>query len=86
MLQGETYLATIFKNGNGTKAMLHQQNINKRYFYLQFFRTAPGHGTGGSRFYQMAFKDKQAIVTPLNKDHCATIVTGVNNLRHRISH
>ena len=60
MLQGETYLATIFKNGNGTKVMLHINRIliNKRYFYLQFFRTA--------------LTGKQAIASPLNKDHRAT--------------
>ena len=36
-------------------------------------------------FFQMAFTDKQAIVTPLNKDHRATSA-GVNNVCHRISH
>ena len=36
MLQGKIYLATIFKNGSGTKPghAPYQQNINKRYFYL----------------------------------------------------
>ena len=64
MLLGETYQATTFKNGNGTKAMLHintiEQNIKKQYFHLQFLRTA----------------DKQTIALPLNKDHCATYYQG----------
>ena len=38
MLQGETYLATIFKNGNGTKAMLHINRIQiNDIFICNFF-------------------------------------------------
>ena len=37
MLQGETYLATIFKNGNGTKAMLHINRIWLDIFICDFF-------------------------------------------------
>ena len=41
MLQGETYETTVYKNGNGIKAMLHiKEYINKRYLYLLIFQTA----------------------------------------------
>ena len=40
----------------------YQQNVNKRYFYLQFFRTA--------------LTGKQKIASHLNKDHRATYHQG----------
>ena len=59
MLQGETYLATIFKNGNGTKAMLHINRMQLNdIFICDFFRTA--------------LTGKQTIASPLNRDHRAT--------------
>ena len=62
MLQGETYLAAIFKNGNGTmQGHAPHYNMNKIYF-LQFFRTT--------------LTGKQIIASPLNEDHRATYHKG----------
>ena len=58
MLLGDNYGVTIYKNSRGTTTTPFSNKVS-----VEIFR---------SRFFQMAFTDKQAIVTPLNKDHCAT--------------
>ena len=54
----QLYLKMAMKQGHAPC----QQNINKRYFYLHFFRTA--------------LTGKQTIASPLNKDHRATYHQG----------
>ena len=43
MLQGETYLATIFKNSNGTKAMLHINRIDHMQLCAYLTRNRAPH-------------------------------------------
>ena len=63
MLQDESYLVTIFKKLQYNQGHApYQRNLNKLYFYLQFFQTA--------------LTDKQTIASPLNKDHRATYHQG----------
>ena len=58
MLLGDNYGVTIYKNSRGTTATPFSNKVSVEILDRIFF--------------QMAFTDKQAIVTPLNKDHCAT--------------
>ena len=62
MLQGETHEATIYKNGNGTKVMLHTNRIYINDILFAIFRTT--------------LTGKQTITSPLNKDHHATYHQG----------
>ena len=59
MLLGDNYGVTIYKNSRGTTATPFSNKVSVEILDRVFFRC-------------MAFTDKQAIVTPLNKDHCAT--------------
>ena len=61
MLLGDNYGVTIYKNSRGTTATPFNNKVSVEILDRVFF--------------QMAFTDnliKQAIDTPLNKDHCAT--------------
>ena len=58
MLIGDNYGVTIYKNSRGTTATPFSNKLSVEILDRVFF--------------QMAFTDKQAIVTPLNKDQCAT--------------
>ena len=59
MLLGDDYGVTIYKNSRGTTATPFSNKI-----LVEILDRVS--------VFQMAFTDKQAIVTPLNKDHCAT--------------
>ena len=56
MLLGDNYGVTIYKNSRGTTATPFSNKVSVEILDR----------------VQMAFTDKQAIVTPINKDHCAT--------------
>ena len=58
MLLGDNYGVTIYKNSRGTTATPFSNKVSVEILDRVFF--------------QIAFTDKQAIVTTLNKDHCAT--------------
>ena len=58
MLLGNTYGVTINKNSGGTTATPFSNKVSVEILDRVSF--------------QMAFTEKQAIVTPLNKDHYAT--------------
>ena len=58
MLLGDNYGVTIYKNSRGTTATPFSNKVLVEILDRVYF--------------QMAYTDKQAIVTPLNKDHCAT--------------
>ena len=57
MLLGDNYGVTVYKNSGGTTATPFSSKVSVEILDCVF---------------KMAFTDKQAIVTPLNKDHCAT--------------
>ena len=57
MLLGNHYGVTIYKNCEGTTATPLSNKVSVETL---------------DRVFQMAFTDKQAIVTPLNKDHYVT--------------
>ena len=58
MLLGDNYGVTIYKNSRGTTATPFSNKVSVEILDRVFL--------------QMAFTDKQTIVAPLNKDHCAT--------------
>ena len=58
MLPGDNYGVTIYKNSRGITATLFSNKVSVEILDRVF----------SDGFYT----DKQAIVTPLNKDHCAT--------------
>ena len=58
MLLGDNYGATIYRNSQRTTATPFSNKVSVEILVLQVFSDS--------------FTDKQAIVTPLNKDHCAT--------------
>ena len=58
MLQGNNYGITVYKNTLRTTATSFSSKVSVEILDRKFF--------------QIAFTDKQAIVMPLNKDHCAT--------------
>ena len=58
MLLGDHYGVTIYKNSEGTTATPFSKKVSVE--------------TLDRVFFQMAFTDKQAIVTHLNKDHYVT--------------
>ena len=57
MLLGDNYRVTIYKNSGRTTATCFSNEVSVEIL---------------DHFFQVAFADKQAIVTPLNKDHCTT--------------
>ena len=57
MLLGDNYGVTVYKNSRETTATPFSNKVSAEIL---------------DRVFWMAFTDKQAIVTPLNKDHCAT--------------
>ena len=61
MLLGDNYGVTIYKIAEELQP--HLLAIKYRLRSVEILDRV---------FFQMAFTDKQAIVTPLNKDHCAT--------------
>ena len=57
MLLGDNYGVTIYKNSGGTTATSFSNKVSVANL---------------DRVFSDGFTDKQAIIIPLNKDHCAT--------------
>ena len=58
MLLGDNYGVTIYKNSQRTTATPFSNKLSVEILNRNLF--------------QIAFTDKEIIITPLNKDHCAT--------------